>query len=305
MSMPVVLAGLLAVVAGCASPLTCLMVTAPNRFNPLAGDAFPLPPLEARVTNQHFWVPVGPPEAKLSVSVLEPRWGGAPRGTVIVLHGIYARAITMLPQALALSRAGYRAVLVDLRGHGRSTGKFLTYGVQEAQDLSQVIDALEERQLLAGELGVWGISYGATTAIHLAACDSRVHAVVAVEPFGMVRQEIRHFGYLMMPEVAVFVSDPQYHDLVDRAAVKAGFDPDSSDAVDAIGRTSAPVLLIHGTNDWVVPYWNSVALQQAASDQTERIAIAGGGHTSLWFDCDGRVSCSALLWFDRCLNARK
>jgi pimeloyl-ACP methyl ester carboxylesterase len=48
----------------------------------------------------------------------------------------------MLPAAKELAEAGYRAVLVDLRGHGRSTGKYTTFGVQAAKDLSQVIDAL-------------------------------------------------------------------------------------------------------------------------------------------------------------------
>lgn len=298
-----VLAGMTACAAGCTCPLAGTMVSAPNRFNPLAGDLVPLPPMESWVANRHLWVRVGPPDATLSVSIVEPAGGVSPRGTVLVLHGIYTRAITMLPQARALSRAGYRAVLVDLRGHGRSTGKYLTYGVQEAQDVSQVIDALEQQQLIAGEIGVWGISYGATTSIHLAACDSRVRAVVAVEPFGMVRPEIRHFGYLMMPAVACFVSDSQFARIVNEAAAKAGFDPDGSDAVDAIGRTSAPVLLVHGTDDWVVPYWNSVALQQAAPDHAERIPIAGGGHTSLWFDCGGQVSSSAIVWFDRYLAA--
>ena len=58
----------------------------------------------------------------------------------------------------------------------------MTFGLQEAKDLSQVVDALGQRGLLAGNLGVYGISYGATTAIHLAAADRRVRAVVAVEP---------------------------------------------------------------------------------------------------------------------------
>jgi len=120
----------------------------------------------------------------------------------------------------------------------------------------------------------------------------------------MVGQEIQHFGRLMMPEITCFVSDSKLQRILDRAAAKAGFDPDRSNAVDAIGRTSAPVLLVHGTDDWVAPYWNSVMLQQAAPDHSERIPIAGGGHVSLWFDCDGRVSSSAILWFDQWLTAR-
>ena len=34
-------------------------------------------------------------------------------------------------------------MLVDLRGHGGSSGRWLTYGVVESRDLSQLIDQLE------------------------------------------------------------------------------------------------------------------------------------------------------------------
>ncbi len=291
--------------AGCANQLASLIVSSPNRFNPLAGEKNPLPPLEKLVADRHLWVRVGPPEATLSVAVLDPhqtqKQNIPPRGTVLVLHGIYTRGLTMLPQAKALTRAGYRAVLVDLRGQGRSTGEYLGFGVQEAQDLSQVIDALDRERLIAGEIGVWGISYGATTAIHLASVDSRVRAVVAIEPFGMLRPAIDHFSHFIAPGIACFVSNQQMRRAVDRAGEVAGFDPNGSDAADAIQRTDAPVLLVHGTDDRVVPYWNSVVIGQAAPDHCQRIPIEGGGHVSLWFDCGGKVSAEATAWFDRWL----
>ena len=85
--------------------------------------------------------------------------------------------------------------------------RILTYGVQEAKDISQVIDALERQQMIVGEIGVMGISYGATTSIHLAACDPHIRAVVAVEPFGMVRPAIERFGDVLAPEISWFVTD--------------------------------------------------------------------------------------------------
>ncbi len=201
----------------------------------------------------------------------------------------------------ALAFAGYRVALVDLRGHGRSTGEYLTYGVREAQDVSQVIDAMEQQQLIAGAIGVFGLSYGATTSIHLAACDPRVQAVVAVEPFSMVRPEIQRFGSVMAPEIACFFNDSQIQGAVDRAGAMAGFDPDRSDAVNAIQRTSAAVLLLHGTDDWIAPYWNSFVLGEAGAGHCQRIPIPHGGHVSLWFDLDGSVSAHAIEWFNRWL----
>ena len=203
--------------------------------------------MEGLAADRHLWIHVGPPEARLSVSIIEPAGGATPRGTVLVLHGIYARGITMLPQALVMSKGRLS------RGAGRSSRPWpIDWRISNLMASARpktsprLLMALERDGLIAGPIGVWGISYGATTAIHLAAYDSRVRAVVAVEPFSMVRPAIRQFGDIMAPEISIFVSDRQLRLAVDEAGEMAGFDPNNSDAVDAIASTSAPVLL----NPW-------------------------------------------------------
>ena len=63
------------------APLGALIVTAPNQVNPLAGKQNPLPPVESLSgVDQHLWVDVGPPEASLSVSVVEPAPQAEARG---------------------------------------------------------------------------------------------------------------------------------------------------------------------------------------------------------------------------------
>jgi pimeloyl-ACP methyl ester carboxylesterase len=286
-----------------APPLAEVMASTPNRINPWAADANPLPPVERLLgVDQQFWVKVGPPEASLSVSVVEPQGKSqSPRGTILVLHGLLARSAVMLPVARALAGSGYRTVLVDLRGCGRSSGKYMTFGLQEAKDLSQVIDALEQKGLRAGGVGVYGISYGATTSIHLAAVDRRVRAVVAVEPFSTAREEVPHFGRVMVPGVGWLISDKMYQESLDEAGRIAHFDPDEADAVRAIQRTTAPVLIIHGMNDWVVPHRQSERLHAAALDHSELVSIPWLGHVALWVDPGGHVVRRAGDWFDRWL----
>lgn len=287
-----------------ASPLAEVISSAPNRLNPWAGAENPLPPMETLLgVDQQFWVPVGPPEASLSVSVVEPMpQGTAPRGTILVLHGVWARSATMLPAATALAKAGYRAVLVDLRGCGRSTGQFLTYGVQESVDISQVIDELQRRGLLAGRIGLYGISYGATTSILTAGRDPRVQAVVAVEPFSTARDEIPHFARVLAPGVGWMIPEETYQRSLDEAGQMAQFNPDASNAIQAIQQTKAPVLIIHGKNDWLVPHWHGQRLQAAAPDHSQLISIPLLGHVALWFDPGGQVAQHSRVWFDRWLS---
>lgn len=282
-------------------PLAEVIASVPNRINPWPADTNPLPPIERLLgVDQQFWVKVGPPEASLSVSLVESRVKGqTPRGTILMLHGVLDRSAQMLPAAWGMAESGYRAVLVDLRGRGRSSGKYMTFGLQEAKDLSQVIDEIERRGLLAGKLGVYGISYGATTSIHLAAVDRRVRAVVAIEPFSSAREEVPHFARVVAPGIGSLISDKTYQDSLDEAGRIAHYDPDQADAVKAIRQTSAPVLLMHGANDWIVPHEQSERLHAAALDHSELILVPYLGHVAMWVDPGGQVAQRSHAWFDR------
>lgn len=300
--------GLLAAVSatslGCASLLSGTIATAPNVRKPELLLKTERPPLPESVLgiDEHFRVPVGPPEAVLSVSLIDPPEGESPKATVMVLHGMGARSAWMIGKAKSLAAAGYRAVLVDLRGHGASTGKRLTYGLREAQDLVRVLNELEDRRLLVGRLGVHGISYGATTAIHLAAIDSRVAAVVAVAPFSDMRSEVSHYVRTIgLPGVGPFLEEDVIQQAIDEAGRIGGFDPDRADAALAIRQTTAPVLLIHGQADFIIPAAHSRRLHAAAPRHSEMMILPGLGHVTVWIDPLRRVQRATEEWFAACL----
>lgn len=290
------------ILPGCAPFLGRVMVTAPNQFNPFETPSR-LPPVarQALGVDQQFRVEVGPPDATLAVSVIEPTDDRVPRGTILVLHGIWNRSFWMLPTAQMLADAGFRAVLVDLRGHGKSSGDWLTYGIQEAEDLSHVIDELERRRLVHGQLGVYGISYGATTSIHLAGTDKRIRAVVAVAPFSSMRDVVPDYSRTILPGVERLISDDDLQNAVDASGLKANFDPDRSSALEAIQRTDAPVLILHGTDDWLVPPYHALRLYEAAPQRSELVFVPKTGHIKIWFDPTREVAVHSRNWFVRWL----
>ena len=71
----------------------------------------------------------------------------------------------------------------------------------------------------------------------------------------------------------MLISDKTYQQSLDEAGRIAHYDPDEADAVKAIQRTSAPVLIMHGTNDWVVPHQQSERLHAAALDHSELVLV--------------------------------
>ena len=305
-----VLLALLLSISGCAQLASTstarLMVEPPNRVEPRAwfANMRPLRDDQGGFDNR-FWVRVGPPAAELLVSLVEPKSADRPpAGTILLLHGAYERSESKLKPANALAEGGYRAVLVDLRGHGRSTGSRITYGVREASDLVQVVDALEERGLLAGRLGVYGFSFGAATAIELAGRDPRVHAVVAVAPYSSLRDAASHLVRSKIPGAGLFASDQWVERTMEEAGRRGGFDPRSATPVAAIRRTKAMVLLVHGDADRFIPPYHSTLLNRAASDHSQVSIIEGAGHDDLSRDEKGTAASLALAWFNQWIARR-
>jgi pimeloyl-ACP methyl ester carboxylesterase len=242
-------------------------------------------------------MPVGPRAASIALAILDPPGiepTAAPRATVFVLHGIRSRKEPMRPWAAMLTRAGYRAVLVDLRGHGRSTGDALTYGVLDAADLSQILDALSSHAA-PGPVGVMGHSYGAATAIQWAGRDARVAAVVAVAPFANLRDVVP--GYTIVPLSPAFLAR-----VVDRAGALGGFDPDAASPLDAIPKTRAPVLLVHGRADGLIPPWHSERIHAAAPDRSELVLVDGAGHDDVTGAPGARLAGRTAAWFKAALE---
>jgi pimeloyl-ACP methyl ester carboxylesterase len=206
------------------------------------------------------------------------------------LHGIRDSKESLLGWADNLAASGYRVVLVDLRGHGRSTGEFLSYGVQESRDLVQVLDILYREGLALGPIGAMGHSYGAATAIQWAARDARVRAVVAVAPFASLRDVVQGYMRVALPRGLV-------ERALARAKVRGAFDTDEACPADAISRTEAAVLLVHGRADRQVPAWHSERIQTMRPQRTELVLVEGAGHNDVAGAPRTRLAERAATWF--------
>ncbi len=273
---------------------------APNQYG-AADETEALSRAERTELGRHasIAVRVGPPAATLSAWIIEPR--GAPRGTIVLLHGIRADKRMMISPGRAFADAGYRAVLVDLRGHGRSSGEYLTYGVVESHDISQLLDALARRGPL-GPVGVYGYSYGAAVAIQLGARDPRVRAVVAISAFSTLRGVVRDYEQRLLPGVSDVLPDSYLQGAVDEAGNMASFDPDLASPLSAVRRMKTPLLLVHGTADRRVPFRHALALVHAAGGRTRFIPVAGATHGSVLADPHGKLRRATLSWFGRWLR---
>ena len=259
----------------------------------------------------HF-VDVGPPAARLRYRVVEPAdyrlgfsatnwlergvtrslfrfsttvpgvsnaWSAAPRGTVVLLHGYGDGLFAMTPWALRLAEEGWRCVLVDLRGHGKSTGRRIYFGTQETHDLSQLLDQLARDGQVAAPVAVLGNSYGGALALRWKSVEPRVGRVVAIAPYAVLSN-------------AVLNIRQEYSGWVPAGIVKAGLrklpgvlqvEPAELDTAVVLARKPVVALFAYGAEDRVAPAGEVMRLYREAGPGSELIAVPQATHEAVTY----------------------
>ena len=99
---------------------------------------------------------------------------------IVLLHGAGSTRTAVLDQAGVLAAHGYGLLLVDARGHGRSSGRAMDLGWYGDEDVSGAVSFVAAQpDVSAGRIAVLGLSMGGEEALGAAAADPRIQAVVA------------------------------------------------------------------------------------------------------------------------------
>jgi len=101
------------------------------------------------------------------------------KGSIFFLHGIRRMKEQSFPMAAYFSKRGYDCYAMDMRSHGESEGRYITYGHLEKGDLIQLLDYVESQYGIKGKVILWGQSLGAAVALMVASEERRVDCVVS------------------------------------------------------------------------------------------------------------------------------
>lgn len=301
--------------AGCGSLVARAIARAPNRYPSWFSSEAPVllafnPKL---LTNfaAHF-VDVGPPPARLCYRIVNPgvynfkisstnwldegkkeyqfnfradvpgrtnAWTGAPRGTVVLLHGYGVAQFSMLPWAFPLAQDGWRCVLVDLRGHGESTGKRVYFTVVETNDMKQLLAQLSRDDELTPPVALLGESYGAVLALRLKSVDPRIGPVVAIAPFANFSNAVMNIR-------------EQYCDWVPKWLVRSGIKKLPSlldirasefNTTTVLKRHPIKALFVAGAQDDIAPPSVVREDEQLAAPGSKFILVPGATHEAVTY----------------------
>jgi fermentation-respiration switch protein FrsA (DUF1100 family) len=199
------------------------------------------------------------------------------KATIILMHGFRSTPYWDFAGAVRkYSEKGMNLVLPYQRAHGKSEGKYLTFGVKERRDVHSWIEWVKKRFGDEEKILVDGMSMGSAT-------------VLMASELGYpenVKGIIADCGYTSPYDIVSCVMQNKMHIpkypfiwLYDAACrVFADFSLKECSATDAMKVNAVPVLFAHGEADDFVPYWMTKQNYDACTAQKVFVSVPEAGH---------------------------
>ncbi|HEY1862500.1 MAG TPA: alpha/beta fold hydrolase [Roseiarcus sp.] len=210
-------------------------------------------------------------------------------GGVLLLHGAKSNRSAHVERMRTLRREGYSTLAIDFQAHGESTGDCITLGQREALDARSALEWMRAR--MPGEqLAALGVSMGAAAA--LIGGPIQADALIIESAFADLAPSLstrlsRTIGEAARPATPL---------LLLALRVAAGIDHRRMRPVEAIGRFSAPILVLHGAEDLKTTTTESQALFARANPPKFYWEAPGAGHIDLAY-AGGEAYWERLLGF--------
>ncbi len=191
--------------------------------------------------------------------------------------------------AICLER-GFNVLAVHQRGHDKSEGKVITFGIFERLDLKEWVGYIKERLGEDCSILLMGLSMGAATVMMSSNFNiPQIKGIYADCGYSSPK-EILKIGIQKMklsPKLC-------YPFLLLSAKLFAKFDPEEITALEALAQSTVPITLIHGEGDNFVPCSMSERCFEKSSAKLKKlIKIPQAGH-GLCYYVDTEVYEAAL-----------
>jgi fermentation-respiration switch protein FrsA (DUF1100 family) len=185
-----------------------------------------------------------------------PAQGSKP--TILYFHGNAGDISGRVDRFAYYQSAGYGVMFLSYRGYGGSTGSPSEAGL--VSDANAAYDWLTKHNVPASNIVLVGESLGTGVAVQLAA--RRPVAAIALEAPFTSTADVARLSYWWLP-VGLLMKD-QFR------------------SIDFLKDVHVPLLVMHGTDDRLIPLKMGESLYAAANGPKEFVAIPAGTHASIF-----------------------
>jgi len=216
---------------------------------------------------------------------------------VIIAHGFFNSKNAVLLKTLAgeLNKL-YDVIVMDFRGHGKSSGMFL-WTSKEYLDLQAVVDFAKDKY---SDVGVIGFSLGAATSIITASHTKKIKSLIAVSA-------PMEFGKIEYQFWDLDVENDLLFSLIGKGRIGKGVRPGpfwlkKQKPIERVAHVAAPTLFIHGEKDWLIYPEHSRKLYEKAKGQRKIVIIKNGPHAEYLIRKNKEETISLIIgWFHQTL----
>lgn len=196
---------------------------------------------------------------------------------IICFHGYRSSPNDFICAMKLFLSLDYNILLVDQRCHGKSEGKWITFGIKERYDCISWCKTLINTFGNDIKIVLDGLSMGATTVLMAASLPELPQNVKAINadcgfssPWDIVCEVARRdmhipkfpLMYFMIPAVKIF----------------AGFSLKGASTIESVKNTNLPILYIHGLDDDFVPHSMSLEAYNARPENSTIVSVKGAKH---------------------------
>jgi len=176
---------------------------------------------------------------------------------LIYFHGNAGNIYHRIPDLLRLQKAGVNVIGVSYRGYGKSAGSPSEQGLyHDGKAIYRY--ATEKLGFPDEDIIFFGRSIGTTVAVDLAQ-NKPIAGLILVTPLTSAAEQAQSMGLGSVSSLA----------------------GNAFDNLSKIRDVIAPVLVIHGADDRVIPYSMGRAIYENARGQKRFVMIDGAGHNNL------------------------
>jgi dipeptidyl aminopeptidase/acylaminoacyl peptidase len=183
---------------------------------------------------------------------------------VILVHGLNSSRTLEFAGKFSefgaeMNRQGFSVLMIDLRGHGKSSDSRFTFGITERKDIIGAVNWLKQKEFKPQKIGVLGVSMGSASVIGAAADDLDIAAIVIDSGYAEVYPIIQKHWQSASGLPEIFLSSTMMF-----GHLFTGYDLTLSKPVQEISRIAPrPVLIIHSKIDPYTPVENAYKLKAA------------------------------------------
>ncbi|MGN0666668.1 MAG: alpha/beta hydrolase [Huintestinicola sp.] len=221
---------------------------------------------------------------------------------VICCHGYTSNGMQECPtQARFFHDLGFDVLILDLRAHGKSEGKYVGFGVLDRYDLLEWIRYVNKRFDNGRKIFLFGTSMGATTVLMASGFNeiqSCVKGIIAdcafTSPYDIFSHVMKK-DYHLPPFPIMNINNVM-------CKKTAGYTFTEYSTLDALKTNKIPVLFIHGKEDKFVPTWMSEKNYEAAVCEKELLMVDGAGHGSSCYENISLYQETEKKFISKCLG---